>query len=312
MTILVFIAALYLYCFLLLALIQGPADPIYACNLWNRLCLLRPRPPAQWSWQHACHSPHALCMWLKILFPKELCSLYSRQLLPQGLPFGQMDRSHVALDVQHAYREYVRDAQRAYDEQRGFSPIDRILFNQPLAMRVRDLVTKDVPLSGEDKHALVCYHYSKHEINLTELKNTMIAWFVSAGLEHRAIISSLDNRPTNIKISHEHRAPDVPSHRGAGTTARSAPPSIPGRPPPTSSLTFPQGEWEQRIDEIESIEHNLTMLPFHDTPAQLPSPAPPDDAEARSVILQRERQQWHQQRRCPFHQLPRRSTPPPW
>ena len=75
-----------------------------------------------------------------------------------------MDRTHVSFDFQHAYRESVRDAQRAFDEQRGFVPIDRILFNQPLAMLVRNLVSKDVPLSDDDKHALVCYHYATHEV----------------------------------------------------------------------------------------------------------------------------------------------------
>ena len=76
--------------------------------------------------------------------------------------------SHVPMDFQDAYRQYVRDMQRSYDEERGFTPIDRLLFNQPVAMLVRNLVAPKVDLGTEDKHALISYHYALHDVTLTD------------------------------------------------------------------------------------------------------------------------------------------------
>ena len=56
---------------------------------------------------------------------------------------------------QDAYRRYVSHAQKAFDEDRGFVPLDRVILNQPLAQLLQSVLCSHVDLDIDDKVALI-------------------------------------------------------------------------------------------------------------------------------------------------------------
>ena len=160
-----------------------------------------------------------------------------------------------------------------------------------------------VGLSAADKHALICDHYSKHGMHLSEIEKTTAQWFIDAGLEHAHVINALDSRPRNIRIADDHRSPDVASHRGPGTaapasappTASGALPALPRSSPPVllqddhvhhESITAdlaedavlyeePTGQLQNGINDVEQIESRATSLAITEPIQSMPNDATP-------------------------------------
>ena len=155
--------------------------------------------------------------------------------------------AHLPATFQSAYRAYVSDMQSAYDEQRGFVPIDRAIMKQPLPQMIRSLLCSDVDLHDDVKIALVLYHYAKHQIERTENERSILGWLLGSGAEYRQIINALDQRPKEIR----YNAPMAASHRGPGSLPRpaSAPTGPPGMPIPSAPPL--------RTDPREQAQHDV-------------------------------------------------------
>ena len=119
----------------------------------------------------------------------------------------------------------------------------------------RSAFASDVALAEEDKHALIVYHYARHENVLAQHGIVVLSWLVRSGLQHRDVINTLDARPQTLRIVHAERAPAAASHRGPGSTMPL--PSAPPRSVDSAPAVLSEQNDMRMHEQQESITASL-------------------------------------------------------